>query len=188
MALDSPGNRLRLIAVFPDLESDKNFKILSECNNVYNCIAWAMGYDDRWVAPFRKPGFWWPKGAQFDMSPAALVQAFIVEGFELCDSDAIEDGYSKVVLYKNPTLNEWTHAARVIACGIEYSKFGGAWDGLHSHNVLCRTGLGYESQSYGVAYAYMRRKGPADGATKVPNGNISINLANLSKLRARLKK
>ena len=39
MALDTAINRDALIAVFPDLAADTNFKILSECTNNYNCIA-----------------------------------------------------------------------------------------------------------------------------------------------------
>lgn len=62
MALDTSINRTILANVFPDLAKDTNFKILSECTDVYNCIAWAMGYTDRWVDHFKGAGHWWPDG------------------------------------------------------------------------------------------------------------------------------
>lgn len=188
MALDSSINRTSLIAVFPDLANDKNFKILSEQTPVYNCIAWAMGYNDRWVDPNLYAGCWWPNGAMRSMAPEALIQAFQVEGFEISDNGLLEDGYSKVVLYKNLVGDQWTHAARIVADDIEHSKFGQSFDGQHSHAVLCRTGKGYSDQSYGTAFAYMKRLDSKKMSHAIPHGNISINPANLAKLRALLGK
>ncbi len=58
MALDTPFNRQELIRAFPDLGADPNFHILSDTSDVYNCIAWAMGYEDRWVEPEIGAGLW----------------------------------------------------------------------------------------------------------------------------------
>lgn len=189
MALDTPINRQQLINIFPDLAGDANFKILSDCNPVYNCIAWAMGYDDRWVDPSNAivPWLWWPLGAERSYTPEALISAFKAEGFELSDNSTPEEGYSKVVLYKNPNTGKWTHAARIITADIEYSKFGQAWDGQHSHNVLCNTAKGQETQSYGIAYAYMKRKETAMPSSRM-SGNMTVNLNNLTKLKAILRK
>lgn len=188
MALDTPVNRSFLISIFPDLANDNNFKILSECTPVYNCIAWAMGYNDRWVSPIISAGYWWPDGALRSMVPDALIQAFQVEGFEMSDNSLLEDGYSKVVLYKNLAGDQWTHAARIVANDTEYSKFGQSFDGQHSHAVLCRTGAGYSDQSYGTAFAYMKRLDSKKALTAIPNGSISVNTANLAKLKALLRK
>lgn len=187
MALDSQVNRSFLISIFPDLANDGNFRILSEWTSVYNCIAWAMGYVDRWVAPINGPGYWWPDGAERTMKPEALVQAFKLEGFESTDNPSAEKGYSKVVLYQNLAGDQWTHAARIISKEIEYSKFGSSFDGQHSHNVLCRTGPGYENQSYGKVFAYMKRLDAHLPLTK-PRGSISVDAANLAKLKALLIK
>lgn len=188
MALDTPINRSVLVNVFPDLAKDKNFKILSECSDVYNCIAWAMGYTDRWVDHIEGAGHWWPKGVDRNADPETLISAFKAEGFEISENHLFEKGYSKVILYKSKEKEEWTHAARVITSDIEYSKFGRAWDGQHSHDVLCRTGLGKEPQSYGIAYAYMKRKDSEVEETTLEYGTISVNTENLAKLRALLKK
>lgn len=188
MALNTSINRTILANVFPDLANDANFRILSECTDVYNCIAWAMGYTDRWVDHFIGAGHWWPNGVARNTNPETLIAAFQAEGFEISENYLFEEGYSKVVLYKNTDKEEWTHAARIITSEIEYSKFGRAWDGQHSHNVLCRTSNGKEQQSYGVAYAYMKRKDATESKKAPIGGTISIDVDNLAKLRALLKK
>lgn len=185
MAFDTPTNRKSLIDIFPDLAKDSNFKILSDCSYTYNCIAWAMGYDDRWVDVSTAPGHWWPSGVVKNLTPKALIAAFEAEGFELSDNCMPETGYSKVVLYKKADSEEWTHAARIITADIEYSKFGTAWDGQHSHNVLCNTSSGQEHQSYGVAYAYMKRGNTAEHR-KCVTGKMTVNIDNLNKLIAQL--
>lgn len=187
MALDTSINRSILISVFPDLGSDVNFKILSERTHIYNCIAWAMGYCDRWVDPFFVPGHWWPRGVERNLKTESLINAFQAEGFELTDNESPEDGYSKVVLYKKENLDQWTHAARIITKDVEYSKFGNAWDGHHSHNVLYKTSKGQEELSYGIVYAYMKKRiGVASVSEE--SGKITVDLNNLAKLKAILGK
>lgn len=188
MALDTAINRAALIAVFPDLAADTNFKILSECTNNYNCIAWAMGYTDRWVDHFIGAGHWWPNGVQRDTKPETLIAAFKAEGFEMSENAIVEEGYSKVVLYKKATSEEWTHAARIVSNEIEYSKFGPAWDGQHSHNVLCNTGIGQERQSYGIAFAYMKRRVMGKDMKSELTGSMKVNVVNLAKMRSLLGK
>lgn len=191
MALDTPINRQLLINIFPDLARDANFKILSERTPIYNCIAWAMGYTDRWVDPSivdNIPWLWWPHGAERSYRPEALISAFEAEGFEISDNSKVEEGYSKVVLYKNQNTGKWTHAARIITSDVEHSKFGKAWDGQHSHNVLCHTAKGQEIQSYGIAYAYMKKSITTTPSTPVFSANISIDKNKLAQLKAMLSK
>lgn len=185
MALNTTINRNSLIEIFPDLNTDSNFKILSNKDNTYNCIAWAMGYTDRWIDPFPLVGHWWPDNTTKDLSPESLIEAFESEHFELTDDCSFEEDYEKVVLYKKG--NQWTHAAKIVACGIEHSKFGSLWDGQHSHNVLCNTGRRHVSQSYGIAYAYMKRKKDMHQPTKLQYGTITIDVDKLAKLKALLK-
>ena len=49
MDFNTEENRKVLIGYFPHLGSDSHFELLSEQTPVYNCIAWAMGYRERWV-------------------------------------------------------------------------------------------------------------------------------------------
>ena len=179
MALDTPINRQQLINVFP-----------GERTPIYNCIAWAMGYTDRWVDPSivdNTPWLWWPHGAERSYRPEALISAFEAEGFEISDNSKVEEGYSKVVLYKNQITGEWTHAARIITSDVEHSKFGGLWDGQHSHDVLCNTTIDPQ-KSYGVAYAYMKKKEDTTPPTPVFSANISIDNDKLAQLKAMLSK
>lgn len=184
MDLNTSINRIALIAVFPDLQNDDNFHILSPNTPIYNCIAWAMGYTDRWVDPVIVPGHWWPDGVKRSSEPEALIDAFKAEGFEISDNPLPEEGYRKVVLYKNN--EQWTHASRLIAEGVEHSKFGESWDGKHSCDVLCKTGSGLSSYSYGNAYAYMK-KPETKALERLPQGSISVNLDLLQKLKKQLK-
>lgn len=153
MAFNTSENRLKLIRAFPALANDANFKLLSPATPCYNCIAWAMGYIDRWVDTDDKVGHWWPTGVEKSLKPAALIQAFEAVGYIEADDYKPEDNYHKVILYKNIEKDIWTHASLVVTAFVEHSKFGSAWDGEHSHNVLNST----TPDSYGVPYAYMKR-------------------------------
>lgn len=178
-----------MISVFPDLKNDPNFDILSEPTREYNCIAWAMGFNDRWVAPAENsPGVWWPAEVELEMSPKALVRAFEAVGFVMCDDGQPEEGFDKVVLYKNPETDEWTHAARIISATTEYSKFGPMWDATHSHDVLFNTGDQYADQSYGKAYAYMKRPDSYNKGIGQVSGSVEINMEELSKYGLLLNK
>lgn len=187
MALNTAINRQTLIQVYPDLRNDPNFYILSPRTPVYNCIAWAMGYTDRWVEPCTKPGYWWPDGATWGYTAEALIEAFEAEGFEHAQHSYPEEGFSKVILYKNETTGAWTHASKVISDEIEYSKFGQSWDGHHSHGVLCNTERGYELCSYGVPYAYMKRR-IVTNERALLSGKVSIDIDLFKKLKAKLGK
>lgn len=186
MALDTQINRNWLISVYPDLGGDVNFKILSDPTRVYNCIAWAMGYTDRWVDTVIAPGVWWPAGAKRSYLPESLIEAFKAEGFTETDNCLPEDGYEKVLLYKDEEANEWRHASRVVSAGVEHSKFGNAWDAQHSHNVLCTTSAGSEASSYGTVYACMKRR-HRNSFTPIVGGRIKVNTKNAAKIKMTIK-
>ena len=170
MDLDTKQNREQLIAAFPNLRDDANFRVNSPYNGIYNCIAFAMGFTDRWVDINTScPGHWWPPIAEKTMDKNALIKAFEYLGFELCKNADIENDYDKVVLF---SLNDqWTHAARIVSDGIEHSKFGQCWNAYHSGNGI------FEGTAYGTEYAYMKRKiSDREKSTLVTytKGNITI--------------
>lgn len=156
MDLNTIPNRRELIDVFPNLNTDSNFIITSPTTSSYNCIAWAMGYNNRWVQPINIPNIdnknarfnWWPPGVEVSVKCEALIEAFVALGFELTDNTHYELGYDKAVLYTNG--QNWTHASRIVAEGIEHSKFGESWDASHGCNK-------FNSTVYGYPYAYMKR-------------------------------
>lgn len=173
--LNSSENRDVLIGIFPLLKGDVNFEILSPETPIYNCIAWAMQMEDRWVDPYMIPGHWWPNGVAKSISPESLVQAFEAVGFSVTSDCKIEDDFDKVVLYKNDKTNEWTHASRIVADTIEHSKFGQLWDGSHSANSISGT-------AYGIPYCYMKRSKSYNLQPEKLHGNIGVDLALLQSL------
>lgn len=171
MDFNTEENRKVLIGFFPHLGNDSHFELLSEQTPVYNCIAWAMGYSDRWVDTVLSPGHWWPDGVKRSTEPKALYDAFIAEGFEKAADGGYEEGYDKVVLFQKD--GEWTHASRIESNDVEYSKFGGSFDGVHSHNI-------FGGSVYGEEYAYLRRRTSAKpDASSTLQGSVKINLGNL---------
>lgn len=169
MDFNTIRNRQILIDNFgTKLALDPNFKLQSEPTYRYNCIAYAMGMDDRWVDSMNLPWHWWPPVLK-DQSPESLINAFEYLGFEKCGmNDSIEEEYDKVVLYK--IGDEWKHAAKVVDNNVYHSKFGESFDGSHSGNDVL-------SAVYGMPYQVMRRekanthltddlKGPFEGHTR----------------------
>lgn len=183
MALNTEENREILIDIYPDLRADPNFEILSAPTNKYNCIAWAMHCNDRWVDMETAPGHWWPDAVATDFSPQSLVEAFAAVGFEVAKDDSIEAGYDKVALFKayNYMLSSviWTHAARVVAPGVLHSKFGDAFDGTHSPGTVNKTVLWHKNESYGEVFMYMKRKTSIE-TPSIVEGTVSIDLSKLS--------
>ena len=153
MAFDTSGNRNSIVKIFPTLATDPHFHLTSEETVRYNCIAFAMGFMDRWVQPepsgyIRSRFCWWPDSARKDLSEVALREAFEAVGFIVVADCSFKEGYDTVVLY---SLNgQWTHAVRIIENGKEHSKFGESFDGTHGHRR-------FEGTSYGKPFAFMQR-------------------------------
>lgn len=142
--------RTYLIQRFPQLMQDSKFLVTSPATAIYNCIAWAMGLNDRWVDPaINSPGHWWPPIPERDCNPNSLVKAFEYMGFIQCSNGNIETGFDKVALYKREA--NWTHAARILMDNEYHSKMGGAWNIHHS------SGNVFKDSIYGEVYTYMRR-------------------------------
>lgn len=151
MGYDTDSIRQNLITWFGDsLKHDAQFHVNSPETYSYNCIAWAMGMDDRWVDHHETiPWHWWPSGVQRNLSRQALVDAFIALGFEEATNPEFEAGYDKVALYAKG--NEWSHAAKIIDDIRYHSKFGASNDAFHSGGDTLM-------QGYGSIFTYMRRK------------------------------
>ena len=165
MALNTPENRQILINSTPSLKDDPYYYVSSEATGEYNCIAWAMGFTDRWSDHFPGGGKnlkkWWPEGVERGFNPDFLIKAFMAVGFECCDDDSYEEGYEKVALYKQEPFIDcfncifesvaWTHAAKVLTQNTYHSKMGPQFDIYHSSgNVL--------QASYGTIFQFMKRK------------------------------
>lgn len=170
---DSARESLTRPGAFGDaLKNDPNFKLLSPSTYDYNCIAFAMGMQDRWVDHCSEiPWHWWPP-VERGSSVKHLIDAFQYFGFEECGmDDTPDDLYDKVALYSD--IDGWTHAARIVTEGIYHSKFGESYDGCHSRGDVLQA-------QYGKVCLIMRRlkadAGLTDKRKGVAPGEMHTNI------------
>lgn len=147
-----------LIGAFPKLKDDANFKITSKETDTYNCIAWAYGYDDRWMWPntgeyeFLDGIHYWPTDEIQEASIENFIKAFQLKGFEPCDNSDFEEKYQKIALYAKP--DNWdicTHASLQKRNGYWTSKLGKSCDIQHG------TPFSIENNVYGKVRCFMKR-------------------------------
>lgn len=142
---------------FPLLAGDNNFEISSPKTPDYNCLAWALHFDNRWMQPpsITLPPmdsvYYWPEGALQGTSIDCLVDAYRKKGFVICDNPDFEKEYQKIALYFHPENGDWTHAARQLRNGFWTSKMGSSHDIQHSSPYVL------EGAIYGKVYCIMRR-------------------------------
>jgi hypothetical protein len=134
--------------LFPRLRGS-GYRVTSESDDVYNCVAWAVGVKDKWWWPGDPDRTYWPSDVPRERSVAAFRQLFGTLGFEECADDALEPGFEKVALFVNP-LGKPTHAARQLSIGRWTSKLGESEDIEHGLRDL-------EGDVDGVVVLVMRR-------------------------------
>jgi len=137
----------------PEL-AEVGYKITSEENISYNCIAWAAGDNTQWWecyehGPVNSPGYYWPPGAKFGDSTEALVSAYETLGYWVCQNSDFEQGYEKVALYALD--GEWKHAARQLPEGSWTSKLG-EWEDVRHERPEDASG-----SIYGNVFCIMKR-------------------------------
>ena len=116
----------------------------------YNCVAWAMGFDDRWWQPAALDlGYYWPDQAADSTRLAVYLHAFRQLGFTECEDESLEDGFERIVVFADDN-GEFTHVARQLADGRWTSKLGGWEDIDHDLRAL-------EGGKYGRIACFMRR-------------------------------
>src|ERR1039458_1110376 len=112
---------------FSHLDPSTTYKKTSDPTGLYNCIAWAAGFSNKWWWPDKfKIGFW-PPTAKREEKLEAFAQAFATIGYEKCNNGNLEEGFEKIALYAVPNpLGRWipTHAARQLPTGEWTSKMG----------------------------------------------------------------
>lgn len=149
-------------AEFPNLRRS-GCVVTSESDPRYNCVAYAAGdLTRKWDSGMMQlPGYYWPPGAQRGSGIEALVSAFEVIGYEMCQGPDLEEGYEKVALYVD-RLGLWTHAAKQEEDGWWSSKLG---DGI---DIRHRTPQAVYNRTYGQVMYYIRRakRGSADERTE----------------------
>jgi hypothetical protein len=104
----------------------------SECDNDYNCIAFAAGELDRWWEPFPEEGlgYYWPEGATRSRMLPGHIEAFRTRGYEVCEDGSLDTSKEKIVIYVNG-YGHVEHAARQLPDGRWTSKIGTFDDIVH---------------------------------------------------------
>lgn len=152
MTLDSPINRQDLFTEFPGLINDPEFKITSDTDPKYNCIAWANMRNNIWwwPTPFLDGVCEWPV-PEISMHYSTLIRLFEKQGYARCETYDFDKSLVKVALYVDAD-NEFTHAARQNRKGLWMSKLGQWFDIIHGtpHTI--------ENEGYGEAKIFMSHK------------------------------
>ncbi|RZJ46554.1 MAG: hypothetical protein EOO44_22705, partial [Flavobacterium sp.] len=102
MSLNSAENRESIIDLFPGLGDDQNFKVTSNQDEKYNCIAWANGRSDIfwWPTEHKIDGVFWPIEEK-DLNVSTLIKVFQTRGYTICENGDFDPKFVKVALYVN---------------------------------------------------------------------------------------
>jgi len=134
--------------LFPNLTRD-NHRKTSECTRRYNCVAWALGFDNQWWEPISAPGYYWP-GSRHVWTVDGYANVFTEHlGFHECGDGALEHGFDKIAIYGEG--NDFLHVARQLPEGNWTSKLGRDID-IEHESVEALAG-----PEYGTVKKYMKR-------------------------------
>ena len=95
-------------------------------------------------------GVYWPPGIPALSSLSGVVDAYMMSGFEVCDSADVEEGFEKITIFVGDT-GDPRHAARQLPSGRWTSKLGDHVDIEHAELDLVGGAW------YGEPAVYMRR-------------------------------
>jgi hypothetical protein len=137
---------------FPRLV-DEEWRITSESDPGYNCIAFAAFDTHQFWDPgmVGLPGYYWPPQAPREHSLKAWVKAFETHDFQISESGDLEPETEKIAIYVDQNGNP-THVARQLPDGKWTSKLGKAEDIEHN------SAQGLDSDLYGKAAVFMMRR------------------------------
>jgi hypothetical protein len=116
---------------YPHLLVD-NHQVTSDSSNAYNCIAWAVGENDRRWEPSDDPtDAYWPPDIPREDTLEAFIRVFTDKGYEICQDGSLEPGFEKVAIYADRE-QMFTHVAKQESDGRWTSKMGDWEDIEHS--------------------------------------------------------
>ena len=136
----------------PYLQSE-GYEVTSPATDLYNCVAWAVGDDQRWWEPSDDPKHYWPPGVPLEYTYQSYLQALATQGFAPCADAELEAGFEKIAVYAN-ARGELTHMARQLADGRWTSKMGD-WEDIE-HTTLAAL----NSHFFGTAKRFLKRPLP----------------------------
>jgi hypothetical protein len=148
------------------LAYDPYFTILEDVSQDYNCIAWALQVEQRWMWPmdaYETPETnvlrFWPHGCRHDEHIDNFVEVFERYGYSICEHYKPEQGVQKIALYKEHETNLCSHAAReLLNSNSEYNL----WSSKLGDHALIQHSSPLELQGpfYGKIHCYMKKEIP----------------------------
>jgi hypothetical protein len=143
-----------LVAKHPGLVGSGSNKS-SEWSSSYNCFAFALGENSRWVQATPALGFKtsWPAAVARQETVAAYKLVFALRGYDQCKDAALEADYEKVALYVD-VHGRPQHAARQLPDGRWTSKMGQDIDIEHPDVAIL------DDKTYGRPSVFLRRPKP----------------------------
>ena len=138
--------------ILPGIEG--HYTKTSEATIDYNCLAWALGRNDKWFATARFcVGYYWPPAIEREWSKAAIRKIFESYGYvEESLFPHLEVGYEKVAMYADDDGIP-THFARQLPNGNWTSKLGELIDVEHE-DLDCLMG----PEAYGTVVLILKKK------------------------------
>lgn len=137
---------MSLTTSFPNLAL-ANYRITSQADSSYNCIAWAAGVSDAWWWP--DDNSYWPDSVTASATIDSFTSAYQTLGYTACDDPLYQDGVEKVAIYAKAGIP--THAAHQLLNGIWTSKLGRDVDIEHTLE-------GLEGDIYGQVVRTLSRR------------------------------
>ena len=137
---------------FPKLKAG-GYKVTSQEEVGYNCIAWAL-YDTRQFWQYmrgRTKGYYWP--LSWNNTLASWIEVFRLHGYQPCDNRDLEANTEKLAIYVGSNGLP-LHVARQQTSGKWTSKLGKGHDIEHDTLELLE---GYEADEYGRVETLLKR-------------------------------
>jgi hypothetical protein len=138
-------------ALFPGLAGTP-YRVTSDPDHQYNCIAWSAGDVTEWWWPDPAGLRYWPAGIARVVSLQAFQDVFALLGYAPCSTELLELGFEKVAVFALADGTP-THAARQLPHGRWTSKLGHAEDIEHELRAL-------EGQIFGTIALVLKRALP----------------------------
>ena len=123
--------RAELERWFPGLEGT-DWKITSPEDDGYNCLAFALGFQDLFIDPSSTDGTVWAADVPYVNTIEAYLDWFRRGGLELTVNEAV-DGRFRVAIFANDTPQ---HFAVQLPTGGWISKLGKSFDVVHPLRAL----------------------------------------------------
>jgi hypothetical protein len=122
VVIDIPDEwRQRIPKLFPQFVEGANFEFASPVDPNYNCLSWALSYNDKYLEDYK--GAYWPWKGVPDDTVDGWATVCELHGFFVCDGEHFEPGFEKIAIFED--AEGVSHACRQDKNSLWKSKLGG---------------------------------------------------------------